>query len=149
MIDSGCLVPVGRQKIPPRALVGGDLSEDVDEPCADVDTDGLAGGDKGVCDGGPDSGGVIAGEEIVFPAEPTGVYRTAGRCSSTATGDIDSSAVSSYAACPEAILSGYSQRFSNGIVDKIIDALFHCKFNRFFSLSLDKKAKYAMMFPDF
>lgn len=71
-------------------------------------TPGLAGGDKGVCNGGPDSGGVIAGEEIVFPAEPTGVYRTAGRCSSTATGDIDSSAVSSYAACPEAILSGYS-----------------------------------------
>ena len=69
MIDSGYLVPVGRQKIPPRALVGGDLSEDVDEPCADVDTDGFAGGDKGVCDGGPDCGGVIAGEEIVFPAQ--------------------------------------------------------------------------------
>ena len=54
------------------------------------------------------------------------------RCSSTATGDIDSSAVSSYAACPEAILSGYSQRFSNGIVDKIIDAFskLFCAFGR-------------------
>jgi hypothetical protein len=59
---------VGRKKIPPRAFVGGDLSEDVDEPCADVDTDGFAGSDKGVCDGGPDCGGVIAGKEIVFPA---------------------------------------------------------------------------------
>ena len=78
---------MGRQKIPPRALVGGDLSEDVDEPCADVDTDGLAEGDKGVCDGGPDSGGVIAGEEIVFPADPTGVT--------------DSTAVGSHAAVNE------------------------------------------------
>ena len=149
MIDRGCLVPVCRKKIVPGTFVGRDASQDVDEPCADVDTDGLAGGDKGVCDDGPDGGGVIAGEEIFFPAVPTGADGAAERSSSTATGDIDSSAVSSYAACPEAILSGYSQRFSNGIVDKIIDALFHCKFNRFFSLSLDKKAKYAMMFPDF
>lgn len=81
--------------------MGRDASQDVDEPCADVDTDGLAGGDKGVCDGGPDSGGVIAGEEIVFPAEPTGVYRTAGRCSSAAIGGTDSTAVGSHAAVNE------------------------------------------------
>ena len=53
----------------PRTFVGSDPSEDIDEPSADIDAGGLAGGDKGVCDGSPDRCGVIACEEIVFPAE--------------------------------------------------------------------------------
>lgn len=61
--------PSGGKEILPGAFVSGDAAKDIGMPRSDIDPSSLAGGDEGVCDGGPHGRGMVPGEQEVLPPQ--------------------------------------------------------------------------------